>query len=217
MLQHSHKAFLTEAAGKYASELAGSPAEAYLAARGISLQAASTARLGWTGNPVPGHEQYSNMLCIPYYTVSGVEAVKFRVIDDRPGPRYLWPTGQKSRLYNTAAVLTGQPYVLVCEGELDTVVAAHVCGLNAVGIAGVQHWKPHHSRVLRGFPQVLLVVDNDDKEDGSNPGQDLAARIMRDIPHARNILLPRGLDITDFVLQSGQNALAPLVGIEAND
>ena len=96
-------------------------------------------------------------------------------------------------------------------------VAHYVCGLNAVGIAGVQHWKPHHSRVLKGFPNILVVTDNDDKEDGTNPGQDLAARILRDIPWARNVVLPRGMDISDFVVQNGPDALAPLVGIAAND
>ena len=156
------------------------------------------------------------MLAIPYWTVSGVEAMKFRAIDDRPGARYLWPQGQRSRLYNTEAVLTGADYVLVCEGELDTVVAHYVCGLNSVGIAGVQHWKSHHQRVLKGFSNVFVVVDNDDKEDGSNPGQDLAVRIMRDIPYARNITLPRGCDVTDYVQQFGHNALAQLLGIEVN-
>lgn len=217
MQQHSQKAFLTEATDRYAAALAGSPAQEYLESRGIGLGAASIARLGWTGDPVPGHETYAGMLSIPYRTVSGVEAVKFRVIGDRPGPRYLWPTGQKSRLYNTEAVLSGQPYVLITEGELDCVVAHYVCGLNAVGIAGVQHWKPWHSRVLKGFGNIFVVTDNDDKEDGSNPGQDLAGRIMRDIPWARNIMLPRGLDISDFVMQHGVDALAPLVGIAADE
>jgi len=153
------------------------------------------------------------MLCIPYYTVSGVEAVKFRVIDERPGPRYLWPTGQRSRLYNTEAVLSGEPYILITEGELDCVVSHYVCGLNSVGIAGVQHWKPHHSRVLKGFQNIFVVTDNDDKEDGSNPGQDLAGRIMRDLPWARNILLPRGQDLSDFVQAQGTQALRTLVGL----
>lgn len=217
MQQYSHKEFLTAAATRYAQDLAGSPAQEYLESRGVPLSAGLIARLGWTGSPEPGHEQYSGMLAIPYWTASGVEAMKFRVIDGRSGPRYLWPAGQKSRLYNTESVLSGKNYVLVCEGELDTVVAHYVCGLNSVGIAGVQHWKPHHPRVLKGFSNVLIVTDNDDKEDGSNPGQELASRISRDIPWARNISLPRGFDITDLVVNSGKHALASLVGIAAND
>lgn len=212
MAVYSQKMFLTAASVAYAQDLKGSPAEDYLLGRGVSLHAACTARLGFVNSPQPGHEQYARMLAIPYWTMSGVEAIKFRVIDDRGGARYLWPQGQKSRLYNTEAVISGAPYVVICEGELDTVTAHYVCGLNAVGIAGVQHWKPHHQRVLRGFGSVFIVCDNDDKEDG-NPGQDLAHRIQRDIPHARNISLPRGCDITDYVEQFGHNALPELLGI----
>ena len=164
---------------------------------------------------MPGHESYYGMLAIPYYTVSGVEAMKFRVIDGRPGPRYLNSTGQLQRIYNVEAVLSGLPYIAVCEGELDTVVAHHVCGLNAVGISGANNWKSHFGRVFRGFPNVFILVDNDDKEDGSNPGQELAARILRDLPWARNISLPRGSDVNDYVMANGTDALAHLVGIDA--
>lgn len=163
---------------------------------------------------VPGHDMYKGMLCIPYWTVhGGVVAVKFRVIDDRPGSRYLWPPGQKSHLYNVASTVSGKPYIVICEGELDTAVASSVCGLNSIGIAGVSHWKPHHPRVLRGFRDVYVVTDNDDKEDGSNPGQDLARKIITDIPHARNVTLPRGMDISDFVQANGSSALTSLLGL----
>jgi len=217
MQPHSQKTFLTTAAERYTGELTGSPAQGYLEARGISLEAALTARLGFVNNPEPGHEMYQGMLCIPYWTVSGVAAVKFRLVDDRPGPRYLWPTGQRSHMYNTSAVLSGKDYVVITEGELDTISAHYVAGVNAVGIAGVNHWKPHHARVLKGFPKIFVLTDNDDKENGDNPGQDLAARIIRDIPWARNVLLPRGSDVNDYLLQSGHNALAPLLGIVADE
>lgn len=215
MQSDSQVRFLTEAAETYTSALPGSPAAEYLAARGIDETAALTSRLGFVdpGQVKPGHEQYKGMLCIPYWTVSGVVAVKFRVIEDRPGSRYLWPAGQRSHLYNVSACLSGESYIIICEGELDTVVASSVCGLNAVGIAGVSHWKPHHPRVLKHYTNVFVVVDNDDKEDGSNPGQDLAKRILTDIPHARNIMLPRGMDISDFVLTQGKDALASLLGL----
>lgn len=173
-------------------------------------------RLGYVkpDEAAPGHDLYKGMLCIPYWTVhGGVVAVKFRVIDDRPGSRYLWPPGQKSHLYNVTSVVSGNPYIAICEGELDTAVASSVCGLNAVGIAGVSHWKPMHPRVLRGFRDVFVITDNDDKEDGSNPGQDLARKIITDIPHARNITLPRGMDISDFVQANGSTALTSLLGL----
>lgn len=212
----SQREFLTRAAEMYEQSLPGSPVEEYLAGRGIDLSAASTSRLGYVKPDVaaPGHDMYKGMLAIPYWTVhGGVVAMKFRVIDDRPGSRYLWPPGQQSHLYNVTSVVSGKPYMVICEGELDTVVASSVCGLNSIGIAGVSHWKPHHPRVLRGFRDIFVVTDNDDKEDGSNPGQELAKRIITDLPHARNVTLPRGQDISDFVQQNGGSALPSLLGL----
>ena len=216
MQSSSQREFLTQAAETYEACLEGSPVEEYLAARGIDAKAAGMSRLGYVRHEsaVPGHDMYKGMLCIPYWSVhGGVVAMKFRVIDDRPGSRYLWPPGQKSHLYNVSAVVSGKPYMVICEGELDTVVASSVAGLNAIGIAGVSHWKHHHPRVLRGFRDVFVVTDNDDKEDGSNPGQDLARKIITDIPHARNITLPRGMDISDFVQANGSTALTSLLGL----
>jgi DNA primase len=196
-----------------------SPAREYLEKRGIDLPAANMSHLGYVkpDAALPGHDAYKGMLSIPYYTVhGGVVAMKFRAIDDRSTSRYLWPPGQTSHLYNVCATVSGHPSIAICEGELDTVVAHAVCGVNAVGIAGVSHWKSHHPRVLRGFRDVFVITDNDDKESGENPGQDLARKILNDIPHARNIVLPRGQDITDFVLQNGKDALPSLLGLTTN-
>lgn len=205
---------MSEAAEKYAEALPDSPAAAYLADRGISAEASGTSRLGFVASPMPGHEMYKHMLCIPYWTKNGVVAVKFRPIEDRPtSQKYLWPAGQQSHLYNVEAIHSHQPYVAICEGELDTVIAHHVCGVNAVGIAGVSHWKQHFPRVLRGFRDIYVLGDNDDKSDGSNPGQELAKKIVNDLPHARNVLLPRGMDVTDFFLVNGKDALPSLLGL----
>ena len=208
------KDFLTEAAEKYQVTLSGSPAEGYLNARGISPEAAATARLGWTSEPIPGHEQYQSMLAIPYWTKSGVSAMKFRHVEDRAsGPRYLNQQGSTPGMYNAhAAVTSGEPYVAICEGELDCVIAHYVCGVNAVAIAGVNNWKKHHPRVLKGFRSIYVLADNDDRED--NPGQNvLAGTIIGDIPRARNVLLPRGSDVTDHVLAHGKESIAALLGI----
>lgn len=207
------KDFLTEAAERYQEDLIGSPAEKFLNERGINSEAAVTARLGWTSDPIPGHEQYLNMLSIPYWTKSGVSGMKFRQVEDRQGPRYMNQQGSTLGMYNAhAAVMSGEPYVAICEGELDCVIAHYVCGVNAVGVAGVNNWKKHHPRVLKGFRNVYILADNDDRED--NPGQNvMAGAIIGDIPRARNILLPRGSDVTDHVLANGEESLSALLGI----
>lgn len=154
------------------------------------------------------------MLAIPYWNAGGtVSAMKFRRVRDHSGPRYLNQQGSTPGMYNaSAAVLSGKPHVVICEGELDAVIAHYVCGVNAVAIAGVNNWKKHHPRVLKGFRDIFVLADNDDRDD--NPGQNvLAGTILADLPRARNVLLPRGNDVTDFVLANGKDALAPLLGL----
>lgn len=208
------KEFLTSASNKYAAALSGSQGEVYLASRGISLQAANTARVGFVELPEPGHEGYQGMLCIPYWTKTGVTAVKFRRLDGG-SPKYLSPVGQESTLYNVRAVLSGADYVCICEGEMDTLTAHFVCNVNSVGVSGATHWQPYFARVLRGFQNVFIVSDNDEEREGRNPGQMLAANIIRDIPWARNVLLPVGVDINDLTVAKGPNALRDLLGLDA--
>jgi len=210
----SQKKFLTSATNQYAKDLAGSPAEEYLAERSVSLEAARTARLGFVRTPEPGHDMYAGMLSIPYWTKTGVVAVKFRRLDDGH-PKYLWPNGQESSLFNVRAVLSGEPYVAICEGELDTVTAHFVCGVNAIGVSGANHWRKHYARVLKGFQEVFVVTDNDPEKEGRNAGQELANRIVRDIPWARNVLLPVGVDVSDLTRERGRDALPELLGLDA--
>jgi hypothetical protein len=49
---------------------------------------------------------------------------------------------RKSHLYNVQDILKLAPRIVVCEGELDTVIVSGVLGLPAVGVPGVAAWKP---------------------------------------------------------------------------
>ena len=49
-------------------------------------------------------------------------------------------------------------------------------------MSGAQNWKPHFARVLDGFEEVIICVDNDVDKESGNAGQQLAAKILRDIP-----------------------------------
>ena len=215
MLSSVSETWLTRVAERYADQLLDSPVLSYLEDRGIDETTAVTFRLGWVSNPDPVHATYDGMLCIPYMTsAGGCKAVKFRRINEAPGPRYLAPQGQRSRLYNVMDLLHPSRYVIICEGELDTVTVSGVCNLVAVGVAGVTHWKQHMARALDGYEEVIILTDNDEKEDGANPGQDLAKRIMGDLPDARNVLLPPGIDANKFVVTHGRDALVELLGLE---
>lgn len=205
--------FLEEATRAYEQSLESSPAAQYLESRGISESARRTARLGWvtSENAMPGHEPFIDHISLPYLSPSGVVAVKFRRIDGGH-PKYTAPLGQRVRMYNVLALQERTDSIVICEGELDAIVLGQ-CGINVVAIAGVTQFKPHFPRMLKGFSNVIVVTDNDKKEDGTNPGQDLAHRIIESIPRARNVLLPDGMDVNEYYLNAGEEALRSRLGI----
>lgn len=141
----------------------------------------------------------------------GVTAWKFRRLDDN-GPRYMAPANQPSKLFNARAVLDYSDTIAICEGELDTIVAAQV--IPAVGIAGVNHWKDHFGRLFVGHKRVLIIGDNDIKQDGSNPGQEFARRVAEDVPHAEVIVLPPNEDINSIAQKEGLNSLRRRFGVD---
>lgn len=214
MHEESSTAYLEEAAQQYQQSLASSPAEQYLESRGISETARHTARLGWVtaDNVMPGHEPFVNHISIPYISPSGIVAAKFRRIDDGT-PKYTAPMGQRVRMYNVMALQERTDTIVICEGELDAIILNHEAGIPSVAVAGVTQWKPHFPRMLKGFTNVVVVADNDKKDDGSNPGQDLAHRIIESIPRARNVLLPDGMDVNEYYLAAGASALRERLGV----
>jgi DNA primase len=188
------------------------PTTAYLASRGFSPRIAADFLLGTV--PVDcasEHAQYIGWLSIPYQVQYGVVAWKFRRLDDN-GPRYMAPANQPSKLFNARAVLYNSDTIAVCEGELDTIVASEV--VPAVGIAGVNHWKEHFGRLFVGHKRVLIIGDNDIKQDGSNPGQEFARRVAEDVPHAEVIVLPPNEDINSIAQKEGLNSLRRRFGVD---
>jgi DNA primase len=199
----------TKAANTYHANLAGSPAEAYLTKRGI-LDGAEMFKLGYVVDPAPGHEErLKHHLSIPYITESGVVGFKFRRIDDGD-PKYMIPTGQKHHLYNVSAILHAVHEVLIVEGEIDA-ISATLAGHPAVAVAGVNAWKPHFSRCFDGIGRVVIATDNDVKEDGSNPGQELARRLQDAIPQAVRVSLPPDTDVNSIIVSQGAQALTKLI------
>jgi DNA primase len=199
----------TRATKTYHESLAGSPAEAYLEKRGI-LDGAERFQLGYVVEPVAGHEdRLKHHLSIPYITEAGVVGFKFRRIDDGD-PKYMIPTGQKHHLYNVGAILHAVREVLIVEGEIDA-ISATLAGHPAVAVAGVNAWKPYFSRCFDGIGRVIIATDNDVKEDGSNPGQDLARRLQDAIPQAIRVSLPPDSDINSIIVRQGAQALTDLI------
>lgn len=214
-LETSTKELLTAAAARYAAALPDSPADSYLKARGISVEAAARHQLGYvtSENAGPAHGGYVGMLAIPYIKVTGVTAFKFRKLHSDGESKYLAPVGEKLGVYNVTTLLHYQDYVAICEGELDTVAVAQT-GIPAVGIPGVGHWKKHFVPLFDGIPRVYVIADNDHKNDGgANPGQDFARKVCEELPQALNIMLPAGMDANSFLLEKGDGELFGLLGI----
>jgi DNA primase len=108
------------------------------------------------------------------------------------------------------AIIDSIDTILIVEGELDA-VAATVAGFPAVAVPGVNGWKPHFRRCFDGIERVLVVCDNDLKEDGSNPGQELARRLTDTLPSAVRVSLPMGQDVNTTLVDHGAQFLADLV------
>ena len=90
-LSESQRKYLWEATSRYRESLAGSPAEEYLASRGIPLE--TKFGLGYVAEPPPGHEMYRGCLAIPYMRWSqwrgwSVATIRFRRLDDGH-PKYM--------------------------------------------------------------------------------------------------------------------------------
>ena len=203
-----------EAAQRYAQEITPEALVA-LEERGISELVAAKFQLGTVTYPLNGHELYEGWISIPYITALGnCVGFKFRRLDDGK-PKYGSPTGQKAHLYNVSDVTVMSKHIVVCEGELDTVIVSGVLGIPAVGIPGVQAWKPHFSRLLSGYDSIYIVGDNDVKEDGSNPGADFAKRVHQEVLNGVIISLPPNMDINDYYLVYGADATKTLLVGEA--
>jgi DNA primase len=153
-------------------------------------------------DPAPGHEHAVNALSIPYLTKSGVVGIKFRKTDGGQ-PKYIWPTGQKIGMFNVNDLSLDTETMCICEGEIDTIILSGMCGIPAVGVAGVTQWKDWFPMMLEGYKRIFVFADNDVKEDGRNPGMELAKRIKEDLNSAVVVNLPENKDVNDIFLREG--------------
>ena len=211
MQSNEQSKLLLEAVTRYSQNI-DEATVAYLEGRGISKEVAQQFMLGTVVDPAVGHEQFEGWLSIPYVTALGIAtSVKFRRLDDGK-PKYGQPTGQKLHLYNVSDVAVDSSHIVVCEGELDTVIISGILAIPAVGVPGVAAWKPYYSKLLTGFDTVYVVGDNDLKEDGTNPGAEFSKRVASEVINSRIVQLPLGMDINEFYLQNGPEELSTLLG-----
>jgi DNA primase len=163
--------------------------------------------------PFATHENYQGWLSIPYLTAMGhCVGFKFRRLDEGK-PKYGAPLGQKGHLYNVSDIIISSEYIAICEGELDTIVASAILGIPAVGVPGVQAWKPHFTRMFSGYGRVYIVGDNDVKEDGSNPGAEFSRMVAQEVSNSTIVSLPAGMDLNDLYLAKGIEETKRTIGV----
>lgn len=209
-LSTEQRAFFETAVSMYQADLAAdTSAQAYLASRGFSPQDAATFRLGAVARPLVGHEQYRGRLAIPYITPQGVVNMNFRCARDHDcksieGHRkYLKPEGSSSNLFNVLDLKRDSPFIAVAEGELDTITLS-ICGIPAVGVAGVKAWEKHFSRCLADFDTIYSFAD------GDKAGGSFASFLGREVK-ARPIRLPQGSDVNQIFQEGGPDAVRALI------
>jgi hypothetical protein len=183
-LSDSQRASLVLKAETYSGQLLGNDPTAlagreYLDARQLGRGIAAKYKLGVIVDPLPGDEQHTARLVVPYLTLAGCRAVKYRCIQDHSckeegHSKYTQPHGQEQRLYNALAYFGGHDTIGLCEGELDAISASEHLEVPTLGIPGATQWDKngwYWSLVLRDFATVIVFAD------GDVPGRQLASKI----------------------------------------
>lgn len=206
-LSESLRESLAQATSIYQAAFTGSPAETYLAGRGIGPEVAAMYHLGHVSVPQVGHEDYIGRLAIPYITPAGVVDIRFRSLGGDGGPKYLTRPGAAGHLYNVLAFQEDSEYIALSEGELDAVVAHGLCGIPCVGVPGANAWKSFYHRAFLDYRRVYLLADGDEA------GRGWAKRIAAEVETAIPIVMPDGMDTNEFVNEFGADALRKRVGL----
>jgi DNA primase len=128
-----------------------------------------------------------------------VASIRFRSIDES-GSKYMTVAGDTPRLYNTRALTLNTDRMVLTEGEADC-ITAELCGLPAVGVPGVQTWKPYYRELFLGYREVLILADGDE------PGVLFANTVAKALPNARVIQMPQGQDVNSLVMKEGKQSL----------
>jgi DNA primase len=193
-LSNSHRQFLLQATHQYASQI--HLATEYLATRNLSVEEAQRFHLGVVKDALPGHEQYTGRLAIPYITPSGVVDIRFRAIGNAD-PKYMGMPGAKTSMFNAQVVLTASDYICVTEGEIDCITMSVKTSHPAIGIPGANNWKPFYSKILDDFDTVIVLAD------GDSAGMDFGKKVSRELGNVNIVQMPEGHDVNSIVMLEG--------------
>lgn len=219
-LPQRRRDFLNEATAHYESQVGDEVIEHLLGHRGARVaNDPQRYRLGYVGDPMPGHEKYVGRLAIPYVTPSGVVDIRYRCLEEHSCKeaghgKFLGDAGVQPSLYNVLALHSGSPVVAICEGEPDVWAVEQYAGIPAVGVPGATQWRsnPHWRRVFEGFQLVAILSD------GDKSGEDMLKRVEADLfANGQPVPMPDGMDATEFLLEKGGPALRERIGLDKGE
>lgn len=202
---------LAQATERYSAALEGSAAEEYLDTRGISVEVSQRFKLGYVADPLEGHERFRGRLAIPYLTPSGPVGMRFRSLEPEGEPKYDSEAGQRTALYNVNDLHRSEPWIAICEGELDALVMSGIVGVPAVGLPGVEHWMKKGGgsiwgRLFQDYQSVFIVMDPD------KAGKKVVGEIARRVENPVVIDLPA--DVNDTVTEKGVEYVLEQMGLD---
>jgi hypothetical protein len=213
LLTKSQRSFLQEATTLYRQAMPDSPAEEFLARRGLGEQGTQEVvdkfKLGYVVDGLETHhERYRGTLAIPYLRNSpeygwAVSTIRFRCVEDHTNckehghPKYSSLPGDRPRLFKTPALSLPSDRIGITEGELDA-ITAQTCGIPSVGVPGANLWRPHFALPFQGYEEVLIFADGDEA------GTKFASTIAKALPNARVVQSPDGHDVSSLVHERGR-------------
>lgn len=206
MLSIAQRKSLVRAMDQYSSQVG--LAEEYLASRGISVEVAQASGLGVVSDPIPGHEHLRGRLAIPYMTDNGPVNMAFRCLRDHicgasECKKYKNAVGAPTNLYSVQSFQRAGSSIAICEGELDT-ISANIAGIIAVGVAGVDKWKSHWSRIFEDFTNIYVM------QDGDAAGKKFGDK-MTELLGAIRVEMPPGEDVNSMLVKHGVDSLRQLI------
>lgn len=173
-----------------AAAFKGSPAESYLAGRGITAETAAAYQIGY--------DQSKGAIVIPY------PQENYYITRSIEGKAYRKPQGSTEPIYNAAALQAAQ--VFITEGQLDALSIIQAGGAAcAIGGGGVHKL----DGVQIGAEQVFIFADND--EAGERTAQNIKEIIEGKGVRCRIVHAPQEIKDANECLQKDPEALHKII------
>jgi hypothetical protein len=181
----------------------------YLIEHAITRDMVAKYRLGVVAKPLDGDARFYGALVYPYCDRKGVSAIRFRLFDsnDKIGQH----SGQKSRIYHTAAFFEAEDEIGIAEGEPDTIASSeHI--LPTVGIPGVKNYKDRWTSLFKDYTKVYIFAQGDQR--GREFGEQMSDTIGW---RARVINCPDREDVASLAAKGQVSLLTRLMSTSNDD